>query len=82
MLHLLTQIHKAGLLNQTFLFFVCQAPVKYTMSDSEDEFDDVGKKSAPKRKAVISDDDSFLPEPMSDREVDSPVPPPKAPEPA
>ncbi|KAL3051260.1 hypothetical protein OYC64_001514 [Pagothenia borchgrevinki] len=59
-----------------------KAPVKYSMSDSEDEFDDVGKKSAPKRKAVISDDDSFLPEPMSDREVDSPVPPPKAPEPA
>ncbi|XP_010770504.1 DNA topoisomerase 2-alpha [Notothenia coriiceps] len=55
-----------------------KAPVKYSMSDSEDEFDDVGKESAPKRKAVISDDDSFLPEPMADREVDSPVPPPKA----
>ncbi|KAJ4940081.1 hypothetical protein JOQ06_026391 [Pogonophryne albipinna] len=59
-----------------------RAPVKYSMSDSEDEFDDVGKESAPKRKPVISDDDSFLPEPMADREVDSPVPPPKAPEPA
>lgn len=83
MLCLLTQIHKAGLLNQTFLFFVCQAPVKYSVSDSEDEFDDVGKESAPKRKPVISDDDdSFLPEPMADREVDSPVPSPKAPEPA
>ncbi|KAF3853418.1 hypothetical protein F7725_014106 [Dissostichus mawsoni] len=59
-----------------------RAPVKYSMSDSEAEFDDVGKESAPKRKPVISDDDSFLPEPMADREVDSPVPPPKAPEPA
>lgn len=56
------------------------------MSDSEDEFDDWGKKDAPKRKAVISDDDdtSFAPEPstMADSDVDSPVPPPKpAPEP-
>lgn len=54
------------------------------MSDSEDddEFDDWGKKDAPKRKAVISDDDdSFAPEPSAtiDSDVDSPAPPPKAP---
>lgn len=54
------------------------------MSDSEDEFDDWGRKDAPKRKAVISDDDtSFAPEPsaMADSDVDSPAPPAKAPEP-
>lgn len=57
------------------------------MSDSEDEFDDWGKKDAPKRKAFISDDDdddaSFAPDPstVSDNDVDSPAPPPKAPEP-
>lgn len=52
------------------------------MSDSENEFDDWGKEGAPKRKAAISDDDdSFVPEPMADSEVDSPAPPPKAPEP-
>ncbi|KAM7370981.1 hypothetical protein PAMP_010487 [Pampus punctatissimus] len=60
--------------------------VKYSLSDSEDEFDDWGKKSAPKRKAAISDDDdtSFVPEPSgatADSDVDSPAPPPKAPEP-
>nr|XP_046233630.1 DNA topoisomerase 2-alpha isoform X1 [Scatophagus argus] len=58
--------------------------VKYSMSDSEDEFDDWGKKDAPKRKALISDDDtSFAPEPntMADSDVDSPAPPPKAPQP-
>ncbi|XP_049916374.1 DNA topoisomerase 2-alpha isoform X1 [Epinephelus moara] len=60
-----------------------KAAVKYNMSDSENEFDDWGKKGAPKRKAAISDDDddSFVPEPMADSEVDSPAPPPKAPEP-
>uniref|UniRef100_A0A669CBV6 DNA topoisomerase 2 n=1 Tax=Oreochromis niloticus TaxID=8128 RepID=A0A669CBV6_ORENI len=45
--------------------------VKYSMSDSEDEFDDWGKKDAPKKKAFISDDDdddddaSFAPDPIS-----------------
>lgn len=77
----------AALLNQTILLPVYLAVMKYSMSDSEDEFDDWGKKDAPKRKAVISDDDddtSFAPEPstMADSDVDSPVPPPKpAPEP-
>uniref|UniRef100_A0A3P9BTL4 DNA topoisomerase 2 n=1 Tax=Maylandia zebra TaxID=106582 RepID=A0A3P9BTL4_9CICH len=55
--------------------------VKYSMSDSEDDFDDWGKKDAPKRKALISDDDdaSFAPDPstVSDNDVDSPAPPPK-----
>ncbi|KAM8728948.1 DNA topoisomerase 2-alpha isoform 1-T1 [Acanthopagrus schlegelii] len=61
-----------------------KAAVKYSMSDSEDEFDDWGKKEAPARKAVVSDDDtSFAPEPSSvpESDVDSPAPPPKAPEP-
>ncbi|XP_035768053.1 DNA topoisomerase 2-alpha [Neolamprologus brichardi] len=66
-------------------FDKAQPAVKYSMSDSEDEFDDWGKKDAPKRKAVISDDDdaSFAPDPstVSDNDVDSPAPPPKAPEP-
>lgn len=55
--------------------------MKYSLSDSEDEFDDWGKTSAPRRKVVTSDDDddaSFAPEAMADSEVDSPVPPPKA----
>ncbi|XP_062298175.1 DNA topoisomerase 2-alpha [Scomber scombrus] len=60
-----------------------KAAVKYSVSDSEDEeFDDWGKKDAPKRKAVISDDDdSFVPEPTAtaNSDVDSPAPPPKAP---
>uniref|UniRef100_A0A7N6FHY3 DNA topoisomerase 2 n=1 Tax=Anabas testudineus TaxID=64144 RepID=A0A7N6FHY3_ANATE len=58
--------------------------VKYSLSESEDEFDDWGKADAQKRKPVISDDDtSFAPEPsaVADSEVDSPAPPPKAPEP-
>uniref|UniRef100_A0A3P8S5N6 DNA topoisomerase 2 n=1 Tax=Amphiprion percula TaxID=161767 RepID=A0A3P8S5N6_AMPPE len=63
-----------------------KATVKYSVSDSEEEFDDWGKKEAPKRKAVISDDDSsFAPEPsiLSDSDGDSPAPPPpKAKEPA
>uniref|UniRef100_UPI0037E88711 DNA topoisomerase 2-alpha n=1 Tax=Semicossyphus pulcher TaxID=241346 RepID=UPI0037E88711 len=61
-----------------------KAAIKYSMSDSENEFDDWGKKDAPKRKAVISDDDtSFAPEPstVEDSDVDSPAPPRKAPEP-
>jgi len=60
-----------------------KASVKYSVSDSEDEFDDWGKKDAPKRKAVISDDDSFALESsaMADSDVDSPAKPPKAPEP-
>ncbi|KAK5850653.1 hypothetical protein PBY51_001512 [Eleginops maclovinus] len=56
--------------------------VKYSLSDSEDEFDDLGKKSAPKRRGVISDEDSFVPEPLTDSDMDSRAPPPKAPEPA
>uniref|UniRef100_A0A3B3YVQ5 DNA topoisomerase 2 n=1 Tax=Poecilia mexicana TaxID=48701 RepID=A0A3B3YVQ5_9TELE len=62
-----------------------KAPVKYSLSDSEDEFDDWGKKSSPKRKSVISDEDSSFalgPSTASDSDVDSPPPPPKAPEPA
>lgn len=58
--------------------------MKYSLSESEDEFDDWGKADAQKRKPVISDDDtSFAPEPsaVADSEVDSPAPPPKAPEP-
>ncbi|XP_035002136.1 DNA topoisomerase 2-alpha [Hippoglossus stenolepis] len=62
-----------------------KSAVKYSVSDSEDDFDDWGKKDAPKGKAVISsDDDSFAPDPstMVDSEMDSPAPPPKVPEPA
>ncbi|KAM9424220.1 DNA topoisomerase 2-alpha [Pholidichthys leucotaenia] len=59
-----------------------KAHVKYNMSDSEDEFDDRGRKDAPKRKAAISDDDdaSFALEnaAISDSDVDSPAKPPKA----
>ncbi|XP_028423903.1 DNA topoisomerase 2-alpha isoform X2 [Perca flavescens] len=67
-----------------------KAAVKYSMSDSdsENEFDDWGKKEAPKRKAVISggdddddDDTTFAPEPADDSDMDSPAPPPKAPVP-
>ncbi|KAM4624510.1 DNA topoisomerase 2-alpha [Polymixia lowei] len=53
---------------------------KYSLSSSEDDFDDWGKTSAPKRKAAVSDDDtSFNPEPTIevDSDVDSPAPPPK-----
>ncbi|XP_026171924.1 DNA topoisomerase 2-alpha isoform X2 [Mastacembelus armatus] len=53
--------------------------VKYSMSDSEDDFDDWAKKHAPKRKAANSDDDtSFLLE-LSD--TDLPTSPLKAAEP-
>ncbi|XP_059181316.1 DNA topoisomerase 2-alpha isoform X2 [Centropristis striata] len=55
-----------------------KAAVKYSMSDSEDEFDDWGKKDARKPIAIISDDDSFVPAPMADSDQDSPAPPPKA----
>lgn len=53
------------------------------MSDSEEELSVFEKKNAPKRKAVISDDDSFLPEPLAtaDSDADSPAPFPKVPEP-
>uniref|UniRef100_A0A8C6LRA6 DNA topoisomerase 2 n=1 Tax=Nothobranchius furzeri TaxID=105023 RepID=A0A8C6LRA6_NOTFU len=59
------------------------SPVKYSMSDSEDEFDD-GEKKAPKQRAVISDDDSSFNVGLSaasDSDKDSPAPPPKAPKP-
>lgn len=72
------------ILNSPPLLCNAQAPVKYSLSDSEDEFDDWEKKSSPKRKAVISDDDtSFAPEPsaVTDSDVNSPAPPPKAAEP-
>ncbi|TNN65299.1 DNA topoisomerase 2-alpha [Liparis tanakae] len=56
-----------------------KAAVKYSVSDSESDFDDWGKKAAPKRRAVVSDDeDSFVPEPAADSDLDSPAPPPKA----
>uniref|UniRef100_A0A672ZI06 DNA topoisomerase 2 n=1 Tax=Sphaeramia orbicularis TaxID=375764 RepID=A0A672ZI06_9TELE len=45
--------------------------VKYSMSDSEDEFDDWGRKDAPKQRAVISDDDSFIPEAKSTADTPS-----------
>lgn len=50
--------------------------------DSEDDFDDWGRKAITKRKAVVSDDDtSFAPEAsaVADSDVDSP--PPKVPKP-
>ncbi|XP_017274093.1 DNA topoisomerase 2-alpha isoform X2 [Kryptolebias marmoratus] len=58
-----------------------KASVKYSLSDSEEEFGDWGKK----KKAVLSDDDdtSFALEgnAMSDSDGNSPALPPKAPEP-
>lgn len=64
---------------------VTKASVKYNMSedDSEDDFDDWGRKAITKRKAVVSDDDtSFAPEAsaVADSDVDSP--PPKVPKPS
>lgn len=53
--------------------------VKYSLSDSEEDLQDF-KKNVPKRRAVISDDDSFIPEP-ADSDIDSPAPLPKVPEP-
>ncbi|XP_034563650.1 DNA topoisomerase 2-alpha isoform X2 [Notolabrus celidotus] len=52
--------------------------------DSEDEFNDWGKKSAPKKKVLTSDDASFTPELSSkaDSNADSPALPSKDPEPA
>lgn len=73
------------LLTYSILLPIPEAAVRYSMSDSENEFDDWGKKDAPKRKAIISDDDaSFAPEPtaMTDSDADSPAPPPKAHKPA
>uniref|UniRef100_H3D5N4 DNA topoisomerase 2 n=1 Tax=Tetraodon nigroviridis TaxID=99883 RepID=H3D5N4_TETNG len=55
--------------------------VKYSMSDSEEEFGVFEKKNTVKRKAVISDDDSFIPQP-ADSDADSPAPFSKVPEPA
>lgn len=58
--------------------------VKYSMTDSEDEFDDCWKSRAPTRRAVVSDDDddddSYLPNagPAADSDPDSPAPPPKS----
>ncbi|XP_059908097.1 DNA topoisomerase 2-alpha isoform X2 [Gadus macrocephalus] len=40
-----------------------KAAVKYSLSDSEDEFHDWKKASAPKPRVFESDDDSYLPEP-------------------
>ncbi|XP_065805899.1 DNA topoisomerase 2-alpha isoform X1 [Labrus bergylta] len=60
-----------------------KAAVKYSLSGSEDEFDDLVKTKAPKRNVVTSDDDDFSPDPspMADSDVDSPAPPPKKTEP-
>ncbi|XP_060883763.1 DNA topoisomerase 2-alpha isoform X2 [Labrus mixtus] len=61
-----------------------KAAVKYSLSGSEDEFDDLVKNKAPKRNVLTSDDDDFSPDPsaMADSDVDSPAPPPKKTEPA
>ncbi|XP_026132839.1 DNA topoisomerase 2-alpha [Carassius auratus] len=50
---------------------------KYSLSSSEDEFDDWGK-SSKQRRAVIEDDESFLPEASGapDSDIDSPPPAP------
>lgn len=65
--------------NDSVLLLLPKAAVKTNfLLDSEDEFDD-WVKDAPKRKAVISDDESFAPE-ASDVDVLSP--PPKASKPA
>lgn len=72
------------LLTYSILLPIPEAAVRYNMSDSENEFDDWGRKDAPKRKAIISDDDaSFAPEPsaMTDSDADFPAAPTKAPEP-
>lgn len=70
-------------LNQPVLLALSLAAAKYSLTDSEDEFDDWSKKDAPKRKAAISDDDdtSFAPDPNTapDSDMDSPAPPPKVP---
>lgn len=67
----------------SFLLSVHLVAVKTRVSSSDDEFD-WAKKSAPKQKAVVSDDDSsFAPEPSSkaDSDMDFLPPAPKAPEP-
>lgn len=55
-----------------------KAAVKYNLSsgeDSEDEFDDWGKKNKTGRKAAVSEDDSFVLDPnLKDSDVDSPFP--------
>ncbi|KAJ0015827.1 hypothetical protein NQD34_014117 [Periophthalmus magnuspinnatus] len=54
-----------------------KAVIKYSMSsgeDSEDEFDDWGKKNKTSKKTVMSDDDSFAPEPsLNKSDMDSPI---------
>lgn len=67
------------------LLFVPKAAVKTNyLSDSEDEFDDWVKKDAPKRRAAISDDESFALDAsdMIGSDLDALSPPPKAPKPA
>ncbi|XP_077359532.1 DNA topoisomerase 2-alpha isoform X2 [Festucalex cinctus] len=59
-----------------------KAAIKYTMSDSDDEFDDCVKSDAQKQTVVASDDgsdDSFAPDPNT---MDSDLDSPKAPQPA
>lgn len=51
------------------------------MSDSEEELNVFGKKNAPKQKALISDDESLIPEPVAMADSDSPVPFPKVAQP-
>ncbi|KAM8836026.1 DNA topoisomerase 2-alpha isoform 2-T2 [Spinachia spinachia] len=59
-----------------------KAAVRYNMSDSESEFDVGRPKGASAQRAVVSDDeDDFVPEAAGDSDVDSPAPPPKAPQP-
>uniref|UniRef100_A0A665VN09 DNA topoisomerase 2 n=1 Tax=Echeneis naucrates TaxID=173247 RepID=A0A665VN09_ECHNA len=54
-----------------------KAAVKYSMSDSEDEFDVWKEKDAPKQVALVSDDDSSF----DGSDLDSPGPPPKSDDP-
>lgn len=69
----------------TVFLLVPKAAVKTNyLSDSEDEFDDWVKKDAPKRKAAISDDESFALDgsDMIGSDLDAISPPPKAAKPA
>lgn len=71
--------------NDYVLLLVPNAAVKTNyLSDSEDEFDDWMKKDAPKRKAVISDDESFALDAsdMVGSDFDALTPPSKASKPA
>lgn len=70
-------VYRRGILLIDLLHLFSVA-IKYSMFDSDDEFDGCVKSDARKQKAVISDDEddnSFAPDPDSD--LDSP----KAPEP-